>query len=98
MAALTFSAPRGSPWAAAVPCFAVSDLGTDDNDAGFSGFPFGFLQHRLNGIRIVAVLYPEYLPAIGFIALAHILRKSDFRTSFNADGVGIIQDDQLTEF
>lgn len=46
---------------------------------------------------VVAVVYLLHVPAVGFIAFAHIFRKGDFRSAVDGDVVAVVEHDQLAQ-
>ena len=84
---------------AALLCRAAVCDGRLDDDEGRPFLLFlGFFDRGGDGFHIlVAVLYLEHLPAIGFIALFHIFVEGAVDVALDGDIVLIVQHDEFPE-
>ena len=76
---------------------AVSDMGFDANQRRAGRFFLGGVNGGSNHLRIIAMLDPAHMPAIGFEAFRDIFGKGQTGRAVNRNRVVIIQADQLVE-
>ena len=93
--------PQGCPMdalAAGLVGGSVADGGLDNNQGRLVGDFLGFLDGLGDPFQVVvAILYFLHMPAVGFIAFAHIFRKGDFRSAVDGDVVAVVKHDQLAQ-
>ena len=76
---------------------AESEVRAYDDHRRFAGFGTGVIQRFRKRRYVIAVVDPDDLPAVSFEALAAVLGKSDVGAGGEADGVVVIEADQLAQ-
>ena len=74
---------------------AIADLCANDDHRWPLRICLSGLKGCADGVKIIAILYPEYAEAVCLHALCHILRKSDICVSLDGDLIGIVDHDQF---
>mmetsp|Transcript_76810 Transcript_76810/g.215909 ORF Transcript_76810/g.215909 Transcript_76810/m.215909 type:complete len:575 (+) Transcript_76810:715-2439(+) len=77
---------------------AVADDGLDLDQRRLVLASLGLLDRLPDGVHIrVAVSHGEHLPAVGLVALAHILGEGQVRVAIDGDAVVVVEGDELAQ-
>mmetsp|Transcript_118787 Transcript_118787/g.298772 ORF Transcript_118787/g.298772 Transcript_118787/m.298772 type:complete len:236 (+) Transcript_118787:1191-1898(+) len=77
---------------------AIADNGLHLDERGLVRARLGLCNRLADGIHVrVAILHRQHLPAVGLVALAHILREGKLRVAVDGDAVVIPEGDQLAQ-
>merc|ERR1719414_1498562 len=77
---------------------AETDDGLDLDERWLVGARLGLGNRLPDGSDVgVAVLDRQHLPAVGLVALAHVLREGELGVAVDGDAIVVVEDNELAE-